>query len=121
MEHNLGNDQIKFTDLFTQPHVAVIKRTQLSAPVVTFALTKGPIDLMSVQVGYGSFDFNAYITMNSGSGANTVGPIRSTRGSIDQCILGVQYMKLELFGLPISAAEQTIPISLKACEHTLRT
>ena len=95
-------------------------RKQLKVPTMTMTLTKGPIDLLSIQIGNKSVEYNAYITLMNSSGRNIIGPIRSSQGVIDRCLTGVENIKLEFSGLSISTSQQSIQIELKTCEHTLR-
>lgn len=89
-------------------------------PTLTVSMIKGPFDMMSIQTGSQSGEFNAYITVRTSSGLNTIGPIKSQKGLIDRCLLRVEKIKLEFFDLPISIIEQTFAINIKGCEHTLR-
>lgn len=120
LQSNVDDGQLRLADTFTSPYLVSIKRSQASVPILNFEFTKGSVDLSSIQVGSGSFEFNVYITLNTIVGQNTIGPIRSSQGSLRQCFFGIQNIKLELFGMPVSNVEQTFPIHLKVCENTLR-
>ena len=120
LDSNVDNGQLRLANLFTAPNTLTLTRSQSTVPSLTLTMIKGPIDLMSIQIGNRSGEFNAYITVETPSGRNTIGPIKSKQGVIGQCSLKVSNIKLEFSDLPILTTEQSVQINLTTCEHTLR-
>lgn len=123
LDTNIDDDQLILNNLFTPPHTFTLIRSRADVPTLTFSLTKGPVDLMSIRTGNPSDSFKAYITVESASGdgtTTTVGPIQSKRGVVEQCLPRVDTIKLEFFDLAVSSSKQNVQLDLKVCEHTLR-
>ena len=123
LETNIDDDQLILSNLFTPPHTFTLIRSRADVPTLTFSLTKGPVDLMSIGTGNPSDRFNAYITMDSASGDGTtitIGPIQSKSGVVEQCLPRVDAIKLEFFDLAVSNSKQNVQLDLRACEYTLR-
>jgi len=122
LETNIANDQLILNNLFTPPHTLTLIRSSTTIPTLTFFLIKGPIDLESIRISNETTEFNAYFTLHNSSsfGETTIGPIKSTDGLINQCLLRVTSIKLELFDLNITSSKQNIQINLTTCVKTLR-
>lgn len=120
LDSNIPSDRLRIANLFTPPHTLTLARKDLAIPSLTLSLLKGPVDLMSIEIGRQFGEFNAYITLSNASGLTTIEPIRSQQGRIDRCLLRVEKIRLEFFDLPITNIEQNIAINVAVCEHTLR-
>lgn len=122
LETNIANDQLILNNLFTPPHSLTLIRSRETVPTLTFRMSKGPIDLLSIDITNQTTEFLAYITviLPAGLGSTVIGPIRSNQGRINQCYQQVTTIQLELFALPILTSRQNLQLNLNTCEHTLR-
>ena len=122
LETNIANDQLILTNLFTPPHTLTLIRSREPIPTMTFRMSKGPIDLLSIEIANQTTEFNVYITMNlpAGLGSTTVGPLRSNQGRVNQCFQQITSLQFEFFALPITTSRQNLPLYIGTCEHTLR-
>ena len=120
LESNVENDQLQLANLFNPPNTISLARKQATVPTLTFSLTKGPVDLMSIRIGNQSGEFNVYLTLKNSSGQNQLGPIKSKQGLIEQCLMRVENVTLEFVGIPVSNNTLSFSINLTTCEHTLR-
>lgn len=122
LETNIANDQLILNNLFTPPHTLTLIRSRETIPMMTFRMSKGPIDLLSIEIIEQITEFNAYVTMKlpAGLGSTTVGPLRSNQGRINQCFQQITSLQLEFFALPITTSRQNLQLNIQTCEHTLR-